>query len=688
MSVKLFAVAASLAGTGLLFAQCESSAPVRELLKKPEFRRKAVDTEADRDMRTAAFKKALSEHPDDYFLLRRELQSFEDPDEALAWARGQSRRHPDTLVYQVIEAQALMGRNTPEAIKRLEALNAAHPDNPRIYLELADGFDYGKFRDKKRVQAELDGYRKLCPDSIDGSFLNETSQNGSPQQIASVAAALRKHLDAATGEPDRNAWESLWSLEFKSHPLAGHPAVRKQIAADLARLEALPASDSSSKPDEVAWLIFLRGGYQSVGDQAKVEKINNEILANHPKAGEARRIVLQRFRKEHPMPPPGDEEKTIAWRRANLALAREQLEKAPGDSETLNDIFNDLRELPETKPEELTGAIDQFLAAYKKKPDFWQVPPFEWRIAESYIKFKIRLDQVPALVEDSYRATLEREKGFLTDDRNDEVRRDTTDYYQTDKARILLDYYALTQDAPKAREVIAGLDIHDPAKQKSTVLTLKAKAAEIEGHQADALMLYRAALLARSAAPQGKDKLSEDLNRLWKEMGGTPEGYVLLTEKPQGAAEATDSRWRNPRTRPPFTLTDLQGKSWTLAHLEGKTLLINIWATWCGPCQTEHPEFQKLYEKMKDRPDVSVFSFNVDDDIGKVAPYMEEHKYTFPVMPAKDVVDAVVPELAIPRNWPVDAKGKLQWEQIGFGVDSKWQEMMLAKLDELVKNRN
>ncbi len=68
-----------------------------------------------------------------------------------------------------------------------------------------------------------------------------------------------------------------------------------------------------------------------------------------------------------------------------------------------------------------------------------------------------------------------------------------------------------------------------------------------------------------------------------------------------------------------------------------------------------------------------------------MAPYVAENHLTFPVIPAKDVVDAVVPSLAIPRNWLVDSKGTLEWEQIGFGADPAWQEHMLAKLEEVVR---
>ena len=65
---------------------------------------------------------------------------------------------------------------------------------------------------------------------------------------------------------------------------------------------------------------------------------------------------------------------------------------------------------------------------------------------------------------------------------------------------------------------------------------------------------------------------------------------------------------------PAFTLQALDGKTWKLADLSGKIVVINLWATWCVPCRAELPEFQKLYDQLKDRPDVAVISFNVDDD--------------------------------------------------------------------------
>ncbi|HEY3837977.1 MAG TPA: redoxin family protein [Bryobacteraceae bacterium] len=671
------------AGGGSIFAQCEASKPVRDVLQKPEFRRKIVETQEQKDARASAFRKALSEYPDNYFILVRKVSSLEDAGDALAWAQEEHRRHPNVLVYEMIEAEAMLGLNTPEAIRRLEALKAAHPDQPRIDLQLASAYGFGKFRDKPRVQAELDAYLKLCPDSTDGRFLSALSGNGSAAQIAAEAAALRKHLEGQAGEPDRNLWETLWKLEFKAHPLAEHGAVRKKIGEDLARFESRP-------DDGTAWLTFLRGGYESIGDTARVDRIDAEILEKHAKSSEALRIEQERFRKEHPYPPQADEEKGVAWRRLHLAAAREWLKNAPNDSWTLSQIADDMSELPDTKAEDYLAAVDRFLDAYQKDSNFVDTPPFEWRIAAAYTRYKVRLEQVPALVGSSYQAMVKRQKSFMDDDRGEITGgTEAADYYQVRRARLLVDCYAVTHDVEKARQAVAAVSLKEPEKQKAGFLAVKAIAAEIEGRKADALMMYRTALDAvpARAGQRGRDDMIKEIARVWKEMGGTPEGYALLMERPK-IEEATESRWEKPRNPlPAFTLTDLGGKSWTLARLEGKTLLINVWATWCGPCMAEHPEFQKLYDKLKDRPDVSILSFNVDEDMGKVAPYIAEHKYTFPVIPAKDVVDAVVPQLAIPRNWLVDAKGKLQWEQIGFGNDATWQEAILAKLDEVAKSR-
>ena len=674
-----------------MYSQCEASAPVRQILQKlqtDDLRKSDRVSE-----RNKILDLSLAEHPEDYFLLAARLQSVERSSDmrldhanlGLEWAKAQRDKY-DRPIYTLLYAKALAGTNTPESIRLLESLETAHPELTRAHLELISAGSFGKFKDKAREQRELDEFFKACPAPLSGSALQTLARTGTREQMARTAEALRKRLQA---DPDtakfQAEWSALWSLEFKSHPPAEHPAVRKQVAEDLAHFEQAGRHD-------VRWMVFLREGYESVGDKAAVDRINDAIVKDYPASDEAKETVQDRWRKKYPYPKEKDQ--LEAYERASLEAGQEWHKRWPDDSLILDRIFGALTELPDTTAKQVETAADQLLAAYRKNPNWYGFPPVELQVAEVLVKRKIHLDQVPGLVEEGYRSSEARNRRQLRDDRYpDDLRgqfEDSNVSLRLERARVLLDYYAAVKQSEKAAEVAAELAMLNPSKPylKTSLLARRAQAAEVQGRKLDALMLYRAAVEARGAtpvSPMAKDTPEENLDRLWKELGGTSAGYALLMDKPKGDA-ATDSRWERPKNPlPAFAVSDLQGKTWKLANLEGKAVLINIWATWCGPCREEHPEFQKLYDKLKTRPDVAVLSFNVDDDLGKVEPYMKENKYTFPVLLGKEVVDTVVPALAIPRNWFVNTKGKLEWEQVGYGGDPKWPQTMEGKLDEVLK---
>ena len=87
-----------------------------------------------------------------------------------------------------------------------------------------------------------------------------------------------------------------------------------------------------------------------------------------------------------------------------------------------------------------------------------------------------------------------------------------------------------------------------------------------------------------------------------------------------------------------------------MKSLEGKSILINVWATWCGPCQSEQPKLQKLYDQVKDRSDVQILTFNIDEDAGLVAPFLKEKGYTFPVVVAYNYVNSLLDSIGIPHR--------------------------------------
>jgi thiol-disulfide isomerase/thioredoxin len=676
---------------GIVWAQCEIPAEIREILKKPGIQRtKILETQQERSARVAAIKEALTAYPDNYFLLQTQLRGFDDPNERLRRAKEMRKQHPDNPVYAVLEADALLGIDTAAAIRLLEEQKAAHPEM-QLNLAVANAVSNGKLWDKAKAQKELDGYINACADSIslDGLFLSLILQVGTPEQVAWTTAAVRKRLESDPKEDRTAPWEMLWKMEFKEHPAAEHSAVRKRIAEDLAKLEKSP------RRQEVAFIKFLSGGYENLGDQAAVERLDEDILKLHRQSTEARQIVWNRWIDKHPFPAKGDEATREQYYRSALPMLREWQKIWPDDSWILHRIFWTLSGLPETSAKQIAGAVDSFLAAYRKDASWSANPPLEFMIAEQYVKHRIRLDQVPTLIKQSYSAQKRFYELNLNDDRSDEQARmmaqKSMDFLHVEAAHILLDCYAVTKQLHKAKEVLAEFASSDTSKAPMSheVLSLRAQVSEMEGRKLDALMMYRSALEARGQFTQSsgeRDKLSENVQRLWKEMGGTQEGLGLPAAK-RKPAESSEGHWeRSKSSLPSFSLKDLNGKNWDLTKLAGKTLLINVWATWCGPCIAEHPEFQKIYEKLKARSDIAVLSFNIDEDIGKVSPYITKHHYTFPVILAADLVNEFKPSLVIPQNWLVNRAGKLAWEQMGYNAsDKNWQEEILTKLEEMAK---
>jgi len=172
---------------------------------------------------------------------------------------------------------------------------------------------------------------------------------------------------------------------------------------------------------------------------------------------------------------------------------------------------------------------------------------------------------------------------------------------------------------------------------------------------------------------------------LYKDLGGTPASLSLFTGKTR-LEPVSAIRWEKPKNQlPAFSLSDLQGKIWKLADLNGKATLINVWTTWCPPCRAENIEFQKLYEKLKDRKDIALLSLNVDDSVGLVAPYMTENHYTFPVILGKDLMEATGVENAVPQNWFFTPAAKLEATQFGYVASPQWESTMIGKLEELLK---
>lgn len=212
----------------------------------------------------------------------------------------------------------------------------------------------------------------------------------------------------------------------------------------------------------------------------------------------------------------------------------------------------------------------------------------------------------------------------------------------------------------------------------------------IQGHTQDALAYYQLALQTRTEPPKARrgklrDDLTDEARVLWKSQGGTDAAWAVWSKPISGGTEqASEGFWEKPtKALPTFELFDLSGKMWRLKELGGKTVVISVWATWCGPCEAELPHVQKLYEKVRGRSDIQVLTFDIDEDLGQVAPYLKDKGYTFPVLPAYSTVVSLLDGFAIPQNWVVDSQGKWRWKQIGYATesDADFEKDILARVE-------
>ena len=194
--------------------------------------------------------------------------------------------------------------------------------------------------------------------------------------------------------------------------------------------------------------------------------------------------------------------------------------------------------------------------------------------------------------------------------------------------------------------------------------------------------------LRSSDAQRAQDRAR--LAELYRKLKGNETGLgdALLQAYDRTASEWSDRRAAlrafdpNTQVSDPlqFTLGSLEGPPLQLASLQGKVIIMDFWATWCGPCRVQHPLYEEVKKKFKDNPDVVFLSVDTDEDRTAVKPYVTENHWS-PKVYFEDGLSRNLQVGSIPTTVVFDKKGAVASRMNGF-VPERFVDVLTERIQD------
>ncbi len=205
------------------------------------------------------------------------------------------------------------------------------------------------------------------------------------------------------------------------------------------------------------------------------------------------------------------------------------------------------------------------------------------------------------------------------------------------------------------------------AKQQKHYKNMRSLALDALGWSLSAAGLYAEAetKLRQSIELARTEKNLDHLAQILNKTGRKEEAAIIALESKNVYAESLKKLFKNEPAKD-FELSTIDGRLVKLSDLKGKVVMIDFWATWCGPCTKSVPTLVKLYEKYKEQGfEILYVSVDEKTDVYKIAPYIKERNIAFPVL-----LDAGAKEQynvkAFPTTIFIDKEGKVRFRDTGF----------------------
>jgi thiol-disulfide isomerase/thioredoxin len=143
-----------------------------------------------------------------------------------------------------------------------------------------------------------------------------------------------------------------------------------------------------------------------------------------------------------------------------------------------------------------------------------------------------------------------------------------------------------------------------------------------------------------------------------------------------GGQQRQPSPQTNPNLFPDLEFAGAEGGAVRLSQLKGNIVLLNVWATWCGPCKLELPIVQRMYDRYSDRNFV-VLAVNVDADRRRVEPFLKRYNISLPVYYAAPEDAAQMTAMGIPSTFVLGADRALIDRFVGYSpdVEERWKKL-------------
>lgn len=272
---------------------------------------------------------------------------------------------------------------------------------------------------------------------------------------------------------------------------------------------------------------------------------------------------------------------------------------------------------------------------------------------------------------------------YLTEKQWEETRKSTYAMYADTYAMILYKLGKYKQGLPYAKEAALAIREGKSADENYTYSLLASKVLPVKTYKPQLEQFVK-----DGKATSGITGLLEKAYEKEKKTTAGFADYIgALQKESQLKMIAHLQKSMLDETAPSFALLNLDGKKIDIADLKGKVVIVDFWATWCGPCKASFPGMQKVVDKYKADPNVKfvfVDTWEQGDEKKKNAEeFIAKNKYTFDVL--MDTEDKVVDQFkvdGIPTKFVIDKEGKIRFKAVGFdGSDDKLMQELTAMIE-------